>query len=1141
MIAVARKPPPADPDYAALFDFDEARLAAGSGSAMLDAYLQLPVAQRDANAAAVSILNAEPEAMAEAFARLCALTLARDDKAPAAAQRLPVSQPSLRALRERLWTYCESRWHTGAATAKFKEIIRRDPEIAANGWLDFSRPQGGRTVADEAGTLLLLALQGDEAAPDPAFEALLKASFERLRAQAHAYGPAHLKTASDFAERCIEKLCSRANRHALARSSLSDAPAWLVALADEAAERLLAHWRETLPPPLWRFVALHTRRPGPPSDTAEGLIAEMTDTTPQERGALAEAVWKISRESDRNPPGMPWSLGQILYIRYGFSGQIYSPPADRLWHGLLDKPCAFSPEFASTLLRELHLGWNASANFARSLVNSLPRTPETPCMLEQALQIRKRVGARQGAKLDKQNLIFQEALSAQGAPDSLVDRAATARAAFVQALHTARSEKTKGNAHFGVGSADLPRLFALAVAAAKLGPLPDTFEAAMQELAEDLDPSRGDAAGLDPVSRQLASVGLNSARCAAQVFAPLSAAQREAWLAAEDLARHAPETTPSAKWIAKARTLAQSPEGAIIGDVLRGIAQVPALLLLPEPYESVLGLPFAARRALVWQFACHPGAATANVLGQIAGLALGPVEGRITTEVMGNAALWALAELPDLAGLPALARIAVRTRYPKVRKRIEAMIEDAARKSGRTRAELEEDIAPGHAFDAAGVARFALSGATGAFEIRLDARGKAGIVWRNAAGNESKTPQQMPKPLAAAAVKAARETAREIEQDYGVQARRIEKLYRSTRKVDFARWRAAYAEHPFVGPIARRLIWRAGDVAGLWRDGGFEDLSGARHDIEAAELQLWHPVEAEEREVLAWRERLAGLGIDQPFRQAWREIYRATDAERATGHYSNRFAGHILRQHQVIALARLNDWTCRYRMRQDSSDAPTSVAFPEFGVHAEYWTVGAGGDDPPLAESGAYLYLTTDRVAFNRLTAEGKRGERLAVEEVPPRVFSEILRACDLFVSVASLARDAQWLDRGRDAEPPSQWQEQADAYWRGASQAALVSSAQIRRELLAGLLPALGCGDKLTLDDRHLQVRGVKGEYAIHLGSGAAFHRSGRHICIVPDGTPKSIALPFEGDETLALILSKAVLLLRDDEILDPVILRQL
>ena len=71
--------------------------------------------------------------------------------------------------------------------------------------------------------------------------------------------------------------------------------------------------------------------------------------------------------------------------------------------------------------------------------------------------------------------------------------------------------------------------------------------------------------------------------------------------------------------------------------------------------------------------------------------------------------------------------------------------------------------------------------------------------------------------------------------------------------------------------------------------------------------------------------------------------------------------------------------------------------------------------------------------------------------------------------------------------------------------------------------------------------MKGVRGAYAIHLGSGAVFHESGRHICIVPDGAPKKLVLPYEGDETLALIMSKAMLLLRDDEIVDPVITCQL
>ena len=679
----------------------------------------------------------------------------------------------------------------------------------------------------------------------------------------------------------------------------------------------------------------------------------------------------------------------------------------------------------------------------------------------------------------------------------------------------------------------------------------------MQELEEDLDQARLEAGlplgrateSFDCEARQLAYLGLDSARSAMAIFAPLTPPQREAWLAAEDLALNAPATSaPSTKWRAAAQKLADSPEGAAVCEVLLGLAQVQALLLLPDPYKSMLGLSLSARRALIWQFACYSDPRVASWLPQMAQRALDASgQGGLVNETIGNACLWALSELADGAGLPSLARIGARTRYPKVRKRIDALLEASARKAGVPRAELEEQIAPHHGFDAAGVARYKLQGAVGAFEIQLGARGKAGIVWRNEAGKALKAPP--PETKLAGGQKAARQTASEIEQDYGAQVKRVERLYRTTRALDFARWRRFYVEHPFVGLIARRLIWRAGDVVGLWRNGGFEDVTGARRDIEGAKLALWHPVEGEEAEVRAWRDRLAALGIGQPFRQAWRETYRITDAERATGRYSNRFAGHILRQHQFITLARLNDWSCRHRMRQDvANDEPTFIAFPDHGVYAEYWTAGAGGDDPPVAESTAYLYLTTDRVVFHRANPDAPlhrpaslRGERLSVDEVPPVVFSEIMRDCDLFVSVASIARDAQWLDRGGDVEHPNAWRDQADAYWRHVSESALQANAGIRRELLARLLPALGAGDRLRLDDRRLHVRGVRGSYAIHLGSGAVFRESGRHICIVPDGAPKKLMLPYEGDETLALIVSKAMLLLHDDEIADPVISRQL
>ena len=66
---------------------------------------------------------------------------------------------------------------------------------------------------------------------------------------------------------------------------------------------------------------------------------------------------------------------------------------------------------------------------------------------------------------------------------------------------------------------------------------------------------------------------------------------------------------------------------------------------------------------------------------------------------------------------------------------------------------------------------------------------------------------------------------------------------------------------------------------------------------------LWHPIGREPDEIVAWRDWLERHAITQPFKQAHREVYLLTDAERATGTYSNRFAAHVLRQHQFHALA----------------------------------------------------------------------------------------------------------------------------------------------------------------------------------------------------------------------------------------------
>lgn len=86
---------------------------------------------------------------------------------------------------------------------------------------------------------------------------------------------------------------------------------------------------------------------------------------------------------------------------------------------------------------------------------------------------------------------------------------------------------------------------------------------------------------------------------------------------------------------------------------------------------------------------------------------------------------------------------------------------------------------------------------------------------------------------------------------------------------------------------------------------------------------------------------------------------------------------------------------------------------------------------------------------------------------------------------------------------------------------------------------------DRCSVEGRFLEVRGDLHTYKIHLGSGnILIAPHDRYLCVVPKAAPAAPYdgyLPFEGDRTLGLILSKALLLSRDKEITDRTILSQL
>jgi hypothetical protein len=390
-----------------------------------------------------------------------------------------------------------------------------------------------------------------------------------------------------------------------------------------------------------------------------------------------------------------------------------------------------------------------------------------------------------------------------------------------------------------------------------------------------------------------------------------------------------------------------------------------------------------------------------------------------------------------------------------------------------------------------------------------------------------------------------KQTEKEIRQLLPAQRDRLEQLLLQHKSWSMAEFRTRFLDHHLVGVVARRLIWRFMDGArsatSMWHDGRFvtERHAGVDWLRDDTRVWLWHPLHGDVAEVKAWRDWLEAHEVTQPFKQAHREIYLLTEAERTTGIYSNRFAAHLIKQHQFAMLCHQRGWRYTLQGVWDSANTPT-IALPQWDLRAEFWVEAITEEGSPLERGdtthrGVYTYLSTDQVRFYRTRDVAP----IALADVPPLAFSEVMRDVDLFVGVASVGNDPTWTDNGLFGRYRESW----DRFAFGD----LFPSAITRKAVLERIVPRLNIADRCSFADRFLVVRGDLRTYKIHLGSGNILMEPNNHyLCIVPGQGMGSkplgrVFLPFEGDTTLSIIISKALLLADDRSITDPIIVSQI
>ena len=389
----------------------------------------------------------------------------------------------------------------------------------------------------------------------------------------------------------------------------------------------------------------------------------------------------------------------------------------------------------------------------------------------------------------------------------------------------------------------------------------------------------------------------------------------------------------------------------------------------------------------------------------------------------------------------------------------------------------------------------------------------------------------------------AKEQVKELRKALGIERGRVEDLFTEDREWVAADWRARYLDHPLTGSIGRRLIWSVSREA----EGGFRATVMAAGDrFQAADgsavtvdpsdrIRLWHPIDATEDEIAAWRAGLVERQVRQPFKQAFREVYVLTPAEEETERFSNRFAGHypaLLAGPRADARPALGDRTSWGRSTVATTASP-SASSAATGSGRTSGTTRSRRSSRALGSTAEHC--VTEQVRFVRL---GRVEDLMLLREVPPIVFSEAMRDVDLFVSVTSIGADTVWPAGGEARN------NRLGDYWRRAWDEPLASLANVRRDALERLIPGLSIADRLELRDRWLVVRGDLRTYRIHLGSAnILMEPADTYLCIVPNrgGAADKVFLPFDDDPILSVILSKAFLLARDAKITDRSIATQI
>jgi hypothetical protein len=605
------------------------------------------------------------------------------------------------------------------------------------------------------------------------------------------------------------------------------------------------------------------------------------------------------------------------------------------------------------------------------------------------------------------------------------------------------------------------------------------------------------------------------------------------------------QAVPASKWRKRGRDLAHALNESTVWTTLqRWLALGPTP---GQPAEACSPIEDSSyQKGAVWLLALSQRPEAASTIGDFAVACLRkiPTIGAVSQKV-GFACVQALGSMECPEAVSQLARLRAKIKYSVALRLIERCLEQAAERNRMTVDELEDLASPSYSLDAEGQMKIAVGDASAT--VRLSPAGLVAVIWRSEDGELVKSVPSHTKKAFAKEVKSVSALAKDLEQAYLAQRYRLESSFLRPRAMSPAHWHQYFVEHPLLGFLGRSLIWVFSDEqgwegSGVYRDGRVCDLGGEIVDTAPAiRVRLWHPLSSGTSEVQQWRQRIFELGVQQPFRQAYREFYEVTEEERKTRIYSNRFAGTLMRQHQFSSLCRARGWS--YRLMGagfDGFNVPTKLLAP-WSMHAEFYVDLPTDRQPSLAnsalaeqsDSGINLFLGSDQVRFYRNRRE------IEIAEVPAVVYSEVMRDVDLFTSICAVGSDETWSDqgdRGTGLPAASKDPEEFSAIFA------------LRIDMLSRVLPFMVIASRCKIESVWLIVQGKLGTYRILIpwGTVSRMTDKGARQISIPQKLLEAVPVDFSAslidlDHRTEMILRKAHVLANDWNIDSPELIRQL